>query len=157
MFPRIPDLTTAFQKNSQTDIDACHTALERVDLLDFSERRLGELSGGQVQRVFVARALARNPRILLLDEPASGIDPKVQASFYELLSRLKESMTIIMVTHDISVVSTYVDEVACLNRRIYYHNTMEEGIEGLEEAYQCPIDLITHGRVPHRVLKTHKK
>jgi zinc transport system ATP-binding protein len=80
----------------------------------------------------------------------------MQDELYRLLNRLKKEMAIIMVTHDLSAVSVYVDRIACLNRTLHYHNSKEIPAEDLEATYQCPVELIAHG-VPHRVLEMHKK
>jgi len=125
-------------------------------MYEYKDRQIGQLSGGQRQRVFIARALATNPKLLLLDEPNSGLDPHMQDELYRLLDKLKHEMAIIMVTHDLSAVSVYVDKIACLNRTLHYHDSREISIEDLEATYQCPIELIAHG-VPHRVLQIHKK
>jgi zinc transport system ATP-binding protein len=130
------------------------TALEQVDMLDQRHRPFGDLSGGQRQRVYVARALATEPDILLLDEPLTSVDPRVSSSIYELLKRLNESVTIVMVSHDIGAISSHVKTVGCLNRRLFYHADDSLTQEMLELAYQCPIDLIAHG-VPHRVFPDH--
>ncbi|MBE0523423.1 MAG: ABC transporter ATP-binding protein [Methanosarcinales archaeon] len=143
-----------FKKYSKDDKKMALDALTMVDMLEYKDRQIGNLSGGQRQRVFIARALAANPKLLLLDEPAAGIDTLVQTEFYELLEKLKTKMTIIMVSHDISAVSVYVDKIACLNHKLFYHDSKELTAEDLEAAYQCPVELIAHG-VPHRVLKHH--
>ena len=83
------------------------------------------------------------------------IDPTLQAEFYELLENLKQRMTIVLVYNDISAVSIYVDKIACLNRQLFYHGSKEVSAEELEKTYHCPIQLIVHGAVPHRVLKEH--
>lgn len=129
-------------------------ALEEVGMAPFKDRPLGSLSGGQIQRVLAARALARKPRLLLLDEPTANIDTPTQTDFYELLQDLKAEMGIVLVTHDIGVLSSYVDKVACLNRRLYYHDSRELRPEDLEAAYQCPVELVAHGAA-HRVLSEH--
>jgi zinc transport system ATP-binding protein len=129
-------------------------ALETVEMLDYKDRQIGRLSGGEQQRVFIARALVAEPRMLLLDEPTTGVDTPMQAEFYELLAKLKHTMAIVLVSHDISAVSIYVDSIACLNHQLYYHGSKEVGPEILEATYKCPVQMIAHG-VPHRVLKEH--
>ena len=129
-------------------------ALQQVEMLAFKDRHISKLSGGQLQRVMIARALISKPKLLVLDEPLSNIDSRWQTSFYQLLKHLKQSMAIMLVTHDTSALLTYVDQVACLNRRLYYHGPTQEGLQHLSDAYQCPIELIGHG-IPHRVLGDH--
>jgi len=141
---------------SREDVETALNALDTVGMLEFKDWQIGKLSGGQVQRVLVARAIAREPKLLLLDEPTASIDPEMQKSFYELLLNLKKRMAIVLVTHDIGVISTYVEKIACLNRRLFYHGPREAGLKKLEEVYKCPIELIAHG-VPHRVLERHEK
>jgi zinc transport system ATP-binding protein len=144
-----------FKKFSNNDKKMALDALMTVDMLEYRNHQIGSLSGGQRQRVFIARALAANPRLLLLDEPAAGIDTVMQTEFYELLEKLnRNKMTIIMVSHDISAVSIHVDKIACLNHKLFYHDSKELTVEDLEATYQCPVELIAHG-VPHRVLKNH--
>jgi len=145
-----------FKNYSKEDEKAVTNALETVGMLEFKDRQIGKLSGGQLQRVFVARAIARKPKLLLLDEPTASIDPEMQKSFYELLSQFKEKIAIVLVTHDIGIISTYVEKIACLNRRLFYHGSVKEGLEKLEELYECPIELIVHG-VPHKAFGRHKK
>jgi len=140
---------------SAHDRAAALDALAMVGMENNRNRRIGELSGGERQRVYVARALTMEPRILMLDEPLSSIDSHWQNSFYTLLGELNREMSIVLVTHDIGALSTYVDQVACLNRKLYYHGLTREGIEHLVETYKCPIELIAHG-LPHRVLGDHE-
>lgn len=130
-------------------------ALETVGMLSSRDQQLGKLSGGEQQRVFIARALVGHPLVLLLDEPTTSVDPAMQTEFYELLEGLKRDMAVVMVSHDISAVSVYVDKIACLNRQLYYHGSKEITPEILEATYKCPVQLIAHGTVPHRVLKEH--
>jgi zinc transport system ATP-binding protein len=129
-------------------------ALEKVDLHDLAGAQIGRLSGGQLQRVLIARALATGPRILLLDEPTASVDTRVGRTVYELLGRLSEEMAVVLVSHDIGVISRHVKTVACLNVRLHYHHSRELTPEMVEAAYGCPVDLVAHGH-PHRVLETH--
>lgn len=147
--------TGLVHRYGKEDRVAAEKALEQVGMLDVRDKQIGNLSGGQQQRIFVARALVSEPELLLLDEPTASIDPALQTEFYELLNTLKRRLTIIMVSHDIGAVSVYVDKIACLNDRLYYHGSSEVTPEILEATYKCPIQLITHGTVPHRVLKEH--
>lgn len=143
-----------FHTYSHTDNQHVRDTLETVGMSDYARRQIGQLSGGELQRVLLARALVREPKLLLLDEPTASVDPEMQRSFYELLLELKEEMAIVLVTHDLSVVSVYVESVACLNRRLYYHGPAEGALENLEDVYQCPVEMIAHG-IPHRVLRRH--
>lgn len=143
-----------FRRYSHEDKKIALHALKTVEMLDFRDRQIGRLSGGEQQRVFVARSLASEPKLLLLDEPMANVDTPMQTEFYELLKRLNQRITIVLVSHDLSAVSIYVNKIACLNHRLFYHNSKEITAKELEATYQCPIELIAHG-VPHRVLKEH--
>jgi zinc transport system ATP-binding protein len=85
-----------------------------------------------------------------------SVDPKVQGELYSLLKELQQEMAIVLVSHDVTAISIYVDKIACLNQTLVYHGTKEISDEVLEGTYQCPIHLIAHGTVPHRVLKEHE-
>lgn len=149
-----------WSRHSRSDREAAGNALVKVDMAPFQNRRIGELSGGQLQRVFVARALVSKPQLLFLDEPTASIDTKGQRDFYGLLEELNEDITIIVVSHDLMVVSEYVRSVACVNQRLHHHDQAELTGEMIEMMYQCtaeevcPVELIAHG-VPHRVLHSH--
>lgn len=144
-----------FQSYNVKDDEIVANALRNVDMLHLRDRTIGDLSGGQRQRVYIARALATEPQILLLDEPTASVDPQIRSNIYELLQKLNQSITILMISHDMGVISAYVKTVGCLNRRLFYHHDREIKPEMLQAAYQCPIDLIAHG-VPHRVFPPHE-
>lgn len=137
------------------DMLAAERALERVGMTAARHKQIGRLSGGEQQRVFIARALVGEPRLLLLDEPLANVDPAMQSDLYDLLGDLRRSVTVVMVSHDIGAVSVNVESIACLNRKLFYHGNRELSPETLEATYQCPVQLIAHGPVPHRVLKEH--
>ncbi len=139
---------------SVADRDAAREALEAVRLYEHRGEQIGDLSGGQQQRVYIARALVARPRILLLDEPTASVDSAISGTIYDLLAELNRDVAIVMVTHDIGVISSHVGKVACLNRRLVTHGDRHLTAEMLEQTYQCPVDLIAHG-VPHRVFAEH--
>ena len=143
------------RERAQESREAALVALEKVDLSDAAAEQIGRLSGGQLQRVLIARALASEPRILLLDEPTASVDTRMGRSVYELLERLSEQITIVLVSHDIGVISRYVKTIACLNVRLHYHHSREMTPQMVEAAYGCPVDLVAHGH-PHRVLPSHE-
>jgi zinc transport system ATP-binding protein len=130
-------------------------ALERGDLADQAERSLGDLSGGQRQRAFIARALVSGPRLLLLDEPTASVDPVARDGLLRLLADLNREMTIVMVSHDVSVLSRGVTAVACVNRTLHSHPApvltpeIFHTVYGGGAAECCPVDLVTHGHGPH--------
>jgi len=137
---------------SKKDKKIASHSLELVDMLEYKDRQFSKLSGGQQQRVLIARALADRPKILLLDEPTASVDEQIRTNIYELLEELnrEEGITIVLVSHDIGVISSHVEKVACLNKYLIYHGDDELTPEMLEESYGCPVDLIAHGH-PHRV------
>jgi zinc transport system ATP-binding protein len=145
-----------FKGYTKSDEKAVQKALKDVEIYKLRDRQISEISGGQMQRVFIARSIVREPKLLIMDEPMASIDPEMQNSFYKLLSRLNDKMTIILISHDVGAVSTHVDKIACLNRELFYHGPVEGSAKGLEEVYKCPLELISHG-IPHRVLGKHEK
>ena len=144
------------KKYSESDKKAAIDALSTVGMLEYMNHHISMLSGGQLQRVLIARAIVREPDLLLLDEPMSSVDPASQKSIYELFHELNKKMAIIFVTHDIGAISSYIDRVFCLNRKLYYHGPGEGSLGKLAEAYNCPVEILAHG-IPHRVLERHKK
>ncbi|MEE8321718.1 MAG: metal ABC transporter ATP-binding protein [Gammaproteobacteria bacterium] len=119
-------------------------AMQVVEIESIGKQNIGSLSGGQLQRVLIARALASEPKILILDEPTSNIDVRVEEEIFSLLKQYNDHMTIIVVSHDIAFISGYVDRVACLNQTLVCHET--EAISGktIEELYGAPVRMIQH-------------
>jgi zinc transport system ATP-binding protein len=131
------------------DREAACQALQEVEILDLHKRPLTALSGGQLQRVLIARALACRPEVLILDEPTAHIDPKVEESVFELLKRLNQRLTVIVVSHDIGFITRYISRVACLNRRLICHETTEITGEIIEKLYGGPLRLVRHDTFIH--------
>jgi zinc transport system ATP-binding protein len=129
--------------------------IDELGLSGMAGSTLNELSGGQMQRVFLARAIIGDPRLLLLDEPGNFVDTTFENDFYEKLRDLNKRMAILMVSHDVGTISSHIKSFACVNRSLHYHPSPEITNEDLL-AYGCPIQLVTHGEVPHTVLKIHK-
>jgi zinc transport system ATP-binding protein len=144
----------SWSHHKKDDRITAQAVLEKVEMDQFKNRHIDELSVGQQQRVFIARALVTEPEILILDEPTASVDAKGQAEIYAILKALNEKITILVVSHDLLALSSYIKSVACVNRRVHFHGAAEVTEEMLEMAYQCPVELIAHG-LPHRVLRTH--
>ena len=139
---------------TKKDRELASAVLSELGLEGFENESLSELSGGQLQRVFLGRAIIGAPKLLLLDEPANFVDSTFESDFYEKLRELNKSMGVLMVSHDIGMISSHVKSYACVNRSLHYHPSSEISNDQLK-AYGCPIQLITHGDVPHTVLKIH--
>lgn len=153
---RINPGLSLFHKYQRSDREKVSELLELVGIYSLKDRMISELSGGEFQKMLIARALAVEPRLLLLDEPTASVDASSRDHIFSLLNELNRNMTIILVTHDLLAVSSYVKSLACINGRLVYHGDTEinEGI--VQSLYGCPVDLIAHG-VPHRVLHEHKE
>ncbi len=145
-----------FFRFSANDKEFVYELLGRVGIAHLANRQISELSGGEFQKMLIARALAMGPRLLLLDEPTASVDASAQEQIYSLLEELNKDMTIILVTHDLLAISSQVHRLACLNRRLVYHGGPELTESVVNSLYGCPVDLIAHG-VPHRVLREHRE
>jgi zinc transport system ATP-binding protein len=140
-----------FHSYSKAEKEQSMFQLERLGIADLANRQISELSGGEFQRLLIARSLAANPKILLLDEPTASVDPSSREKIYSLLASLNKEMTIVLVTHDLTAISSSIKKLACLNQTLVYHGEPVLTDEVVEAMYGCPVDLIAHG-VPHRVL-----
>ena len=146
-----------FKSYNNEDDAIVRERLAWVNMFDHKDEPLSQLSGGQRQRVYIARALVNDPKLLLLDEPTVSVDIEARAKIYSLLHQINQNgITILLVSHDMNVISSYVKTIGCLNRTLFYHNEKRITTEMLEAGYNCPVDLIAHG-LPHRVLAEHER
>lgn len=145
-----------FHKYSDEDKDIVKNTLNDLELYEIRDRQIGQLSRGQLQRVLIARALVVKSEIILLDEPTASVDVNSRSQIYDLLKKLNNELTIVVVTHDLAAISTYFDSIACLNKKLHYHGSKELKEDTVRKVYGCPVDLIAHG-VPHRVLNLHEE
>lgn len=136
------------QKITSEDKQLTQEALKKVGMEDYQERLIGDLSGGQIQRVFIARALVSDPEVIFLDEPTTGIDEKNQKDFYQLLQKLNREMgiTLIIVSHDIEKLTQEVMHIVCINQTLTCHTTPEEFIKESQSSniFGQDVKIITH-------------
>lgn len=128
--------------------------MENMGISHLRKKPIGELSGGQLQRVFLSRAVVSSPELLILDEPNTFVDNRFESELYEKLKELNKSMAILIISHDVGMISPYVKTIACVNKELHYHDSNVISEKQLQD-YNCPIQLITHGEVPHTVLGKH--
>lgn len=129
---------------SSEDKEIARNALEEVEMTDQKKDLFFSLSGGQRQRVLIARALASEPSLLLLDEPTSNVDAESEFRFMELLKTLNQRMTIMMVSHDLGMVSSYVKSVVCVNKQVLEHSTEEISGHSIQDFYGNEMRLVRH-------------
>lgn len=128
----------------------------RMGLEGLGKRAIGQLSGGQLQRALLGRAIVSDPQVVILDEPSTYIDKQFEARLYELLTEINKECAIILVSHDIGTVLQNVKSIACVNETLDYHPDTEVTEEWLEKNFHCPIEVLGHGAIPHRVLGKHE-
>jgi zinc transport system ATP-binding protein len=152
---RLHHITGRFKRYREEDHQIAQHVLQQIGLADSGDAPISTLSGGQQQRAIIARALAGEPRLLILDEPTVYVDAPTEEQFFTLIEKLRAEMTVIIVTHDIGAISGKVNRIACLNHHLFTHGDAEITDDMLTAVYGCPVDLIAHG-VPHRVLREHR-
>lgn len=146
-------LFSSFHKNS-SEKEKAESLLAEMGISAIRNKAIGELSGGQMQRVFLCRALMNNPELLVLDEPSTYVDNNFEGELYLKLKELNEKMAILLISHDVGTISFFVKTIACVNRNLHHHPSNVISEEQLA-SYNCPLQIITHGDIPHTVLKLH--
>lgn len=137
-------LRRGLSRFTRADREACRQALRELRVDGLEKKPFRALSGGQRQRVLIARALCGEPRVMLLDEPTANVDPLAQDQFYEVLELLKRRMAVVVVSHDLGLVSTRIDRVLCVNRTVHIHPVSELGGEMIEALYGSKMNLVRH-------------
>jgi len=140
-----------FNRNDRKKVDK---TLEQIGLPGYYHHPIGQLSGGQMQRVFIGRSIISDPGLLILDEPDTYVDNLFENELYSLLQEVNQKSAILLVSHDVGQIVSAVKTIACVNGTLHYHPSNKISNEILA-SYNCPIEIISHGHVPHRVLKTH--
>ena len=128
--------------------------LARTGIEALAEKPIGEISGGQMQRALLCRAVVSDPKLLILDEPTNFVDNRFESELYHTLRELNERMAIVIISHDVGTITSLVKEIVCVNRHVHRHRSNIITAEQLEN-YNCPIQILTHGHVPHTVLAHH--
>ena len=139
---------------SREDRNKAMDLIREVGIGEVACHPIGEISGGQMQRALLARAIISEPRLLILDEPTNFVDNRFEKELYTTLQRLNERMAIIVVSHDIGTITSVVKEIVCVNRHVHRHRSNILTQEQLRN-YDCPIQIVSHGTVPHTVLEHH--
>lgn len=139
---------------SREDRNKAMDLIREVGIGEVACHPIGEISGGQMQRALLARAIISEPRLLILDEPTNFVDNRFEKELYTTLQRLNERMAIIVISHDIGTITSVVKEIVCVNRHVHRHRSNILTQEQLRN-YDCPIQIVSHGTVPHTVLEHH--
>ena len=135
--------------------DKVEEIISRMGLQGLEHKAIGQLSGGQIQRALLGRAIVADPDMVILDEPNTYIDQRFESRLYEILSEINKERAIILISHDIGTVVSNVKSIACVNETLDYHPDSEVSSDWLEAKFECPIELLGHGELPHRIIKNH--
>ena len=143
-----------FGRYTSKDKTTARQLLDRMGIADLAKRPIGEVSGGQMQRALLCRAIISEPKLLILDEPTNFVDNRFEHEFYAMVQQLSEQMAIVIVSHDLGTITSVVKSIICVNRHVHRHDSNILTEEQLRN-YDCPIQIVSHGHVPHTVLEHH--
>jgi len=139
---------------TRNDKSRVRDLLTEAGIDGIASRPIGEVSGGQLQRALLCRAVIAEPKLLILDEPANFVDNRFERELYAMLQRLNKRMAVVMISHDLGTITSVVKSIVCVNRHVHRHDSNILTEEQLRN-YDCPIQIVSHGHIPHTVLEHH--
>ena len=143
-----------FGRYTAKDKELAHKTLEKMGIAELASRPIGEVSGGEMQRALLCRAIISEPKLLILDEPTNFVDNSFEREFYAMVQELSHNMAVMIVSHDLGTITSVVKSIVCVNRTAHRHDSNILTEEQLRN-YNCPIQIVSHGHIPHTVLEHH--
>lgn len=143
-----------WKRYTRTDRERAMQLLDTAGIANIANKQIGEISGGQMQRTMLCRAIIMNPKLLILDEPTNFVDNRFENELYTLLQQLNKHMAIVMVSHDVGTITSTVKSIVCVNRTVHRHDSNIITQEQLDN-YHCHIQIVSHGDIAHTVLAHH--
>ena len=143
-----------FGRYTAKDKELAHKTLEKMGIAELASRSIGEVSGGEMQRALLCRAIISEPKLLILDEPTNFVDNSFEREFYAMVQELSHNMAVMIVSHDLGTITSVVKSIVCVNRTAHRHDSNVLTEEQLRN-YNCPIQIVSHGHIPHTVLEHH--
>ena len=143
-----------FGRYTKEDKLLAHKTLEKMGIAELAARPIGEVSGGEMQRALLCRAIISEPKLLILDEPTNFVDNSFEREFYAMVQELSQNMAVMIVSHDLGTITSVVKSIVCVNRTAHRHDSNVLTEEQLRN-YNCPIQIVSHGHIPHTVLEHH--
>ena len=143
-----------FGRYTAKDKELAHKTLEKMGIAELASRPIGEVSGGEMQRALLRRAIISEPKLLILDEPTNFVDNSFEREFYAMVQELSHNMAVMIVSHDLGTITSVVKSIVCVNRTAHRHDSNVLTEEQLRN-YNCPIQIVSHGHIPHTVLEHH--
>jgi zinc transport system ATP-binding protein len=143
-----------FSRYTKADRERAMKLLEMAGIEAIADRQISEVSGGQMQRALLCRAIIAEPKLLILDEPTNFVDNRFEYEFYNMVKGLSHKMAIVIVSHDLGTITSVVKSIVCVNKSVHRHDSNILTEEQLQN-YNCPIQILSHGHIPHTVLAHH--